>query len=234
MAVGKYTTVANAIRKDIMAGRYGIEGGLPATPDLMQAFGVALSTVKQALGKLEGEGIIRKRGANYYVNMVHTTMTSFVPLPNVRHAPRGSFVRTLHAGFGEVPEHLLEKVQHPTQQVFTRTQVAGDIEEKECPLQLTHRYYFIGLNVAAQKRLTEDPTWDPMWELKQTLKSRDEIASRKVTKEEAEVLSLPDETSVLSLFEVIRDTAGTLLMLQEIVLSPRETLIFEFDFQNVG
>lgn len=71
-----------------------------------------------------------------------------------------------------------------------------------------------------------------MWEIQRMLQSRDEISSRPATDQEAEQLSLPAGTSVIAVWEVIRDPDGTLLMAQELTLSPRETLIFEFSFDN--
>jgi DNA-binding GntR family transcriptional regulator len=232
MATMKYIPLANSLRKEVLSGIYGTEGGLPATSELAKRHSSAVNTVKMALSKLEGEGIIVKRGLNYYVNTIHTTMTRHVPLPHARLHNRRGYVRTLHITSGLIPGHVASKLHLPDRDILIRSQVSGEVNGRELPLQLTTRYYFLSLSDAQVKRLEEDAGWDPMWELTGTLQSRDEVSARPATTQEAEQLKVPDGTTVITVFEVIRDPSGVLLMAQELTLSPRDTLIFEFEFEN--
>jgi hypothetical protein len=83
--------------------------------------------------------------------------------------------------------------------------------------------------------MQNDATYDPMWDETDAptdLVSHDEVTPRLATEGERDLLSLPESTPITSVFEVIRDKSDDLLMAQEIVLSPRTTLIFDFPFTN--
>src|SRR5450755_2641971 len=232
MATMKYIPLANSLRKEVLSGIYGTEGGLPAASEIAKRYSNAVNTVKLALSKLEGEGLIVKRGSNYYVNTIHMTMTQHVPLPHARLHNRRGYVRTLHITSGLLPGHVARKVNLSERDIVIRSQVSGEVNGHELPLQLTTRYYFLSLSDEQVKRLENDAGWDPMWELTGTLQSRDEVSARPATTQEAEELMVPDGTTVITVFEVIRDPNGGLLMAQELTLSPRDTLIFEFAFEN--
>jgi CheY-like chemotaxis protein len=64
----KYLTIANVIRERIGDGTYRIGQQLPASAALAKEHGVALMTVRQALGILQQEGVIEARhGAGTFV-----------------------------------------------------------------------------------------------------------------------------------------------------------------------
>jgi len=234
MVAVKHAALANELRKEILSGRYGSEGGLPVVSEIARNHSMAINTVKVALSRLEGEGLIVNRAGNFYVNGLQIVMTQHVPLPEARLHNRVGYVKTLRVTRDALPDYVRAKLHLPPDKhiVLTRDQVSGEVNGVERPLQLTTRYYFLSLAGDQISRLEQESAYDPMWELTSTLQSRDEISSRPATEQEAAQLKLPDGTSVIAVFEVIRDANGALLMAQEITLSPRDTLIFEFSFEN--
>lgn len=232
MAVGKHIQLADNLRKDIFSGKYGTEGGLPAASSLSTVYGMALNTVKSALFHLEGEGIIVKRGIGYYVNSISITMTQYAPPSHIRYTNGyTSNLNTIEKVL--LPGHLANKLQ-TLQPANYRVQVSGEVVDGEQqPLQLSHRYYFLPISDENLQRMQADATFDPMWaDAPVDLVSHDEITSRAATQEEIGHLNLTKASSVISLWEVIRDKDGNLLLAQEITLSPRIALVFDFPFEN--
>jgi DNA-binding GntR family transcriptional regulator len=78
MAIGKHVALAIELEKDILAGKYGWEGGLPSTSELAQRWNMSINTVKNSLSLLEGKNLIEKRGIGYYVNRIPTVMTQYM------------------------------------------------------------------------------------------------------------------------------------------------------------
>lgn len=231
----KRDIVANKLRKDILAGRYGREGGIPDEGELARINNCARGTVTAALSLLEGEGLVAHRGRSYYVNSLPVVMTQYVPPAYVRYAGRINYVQTI--GSVErttLPAYLAEKLETAeSTAVVSCVRVAGEkVDGKEKPVQLSVRYYFMPLSDEQVQRMQSDPSYDPAWDTSGMLGSYDEVASRPVTQEEQELLLLPATTSVLSLLEIIRNKAGELYMAHESALSPRAALIFGFSFEN--
>ncbi|GAC1660911.1 MAG: hypothetical protein PVS3B3_31210 [Ktedonobacteraceae bacterium] len=233
MKTEKYVSLADVLRKDILAGKYGSEGGLPIASELAKQYKMALNTAKRALSLLEDEGIIQKRGAAYHVGGIDVVMTKYSPPSHQRYS---GFNRNLTAVEKVLlPEHLVAKLRTPQNQfVVSRAQVAGEfVRSKELPLQISYRYYFLPISTEKMQRMQDDATFDPMWQdAPIDLVSHEEVTSRPATSEELGHLSLNNPASILSLLEVIRDEVGNILMAQEIALSPRITLVFDFPFEN--
>lgn len=231
-AQNKHIALANELRKEVLSGRYGSEGGLPVASEIAKAYSVTINTVNLALNRLEGEGIVTKRGAVFYVNSIAVVMTSHVPLPGQRLPGRQGYVKTLRTSEGLLPPHIASTLGVSPESVFTREQVAGEINGHERPLQLSTRYYFLPLTPDQRQHVESDPNYDPMWEIQTTLHSHDEVCSRQATVQEAKLLNIPDDASVLAIWEVIKSPDGTLLMAQTLTLSARKTLIFDYLFEN--
>lgn len=231
----KRDIVANKLRKDILAGKYGREGGIPDEGELAKISNCARGTVVAALTLLEGEGLVVHRGRSYYVNSLPVVMTRYVPPAYVRYAGRINYVQTIgNVERTTLPVYLAEKLETShTTPVVSCVRVAGEtVDGKEKPVQLSVRYYFMPLSDEQVQRMQSDPSYDPAWDGSGLLGTCDEVASRPVTQEEQELLLLPASTSVLSLLEIIRDKAGALYMAHESALSPRSKLIFGFSFEN--
>jgi DNA-binding GntR family transcriptional regulator len=237
MTVSKHAALAAELEKDILSGKYGWEGGLPTTSELAQQCNMSVNTVKIALTVLETKDLIEKRGAGYYVNRVPTLMTQHVPPVNLRYARPGYCKNIGPVKRIAPPAHLAEKIDiSPSELTVYRVQVSGElVEGNERPLQLSYRYHILPVSDEQIKQMEHTPTYDPMWEPAQAvdLDSRDEVTPRLATEGERDLLNLPENTPINSIFEVIRDKkGGKALMMQELVLSPRTTLIFDFPFTN--
>ncbi len=236
MSVSKHIALANELEKDILSGKYGWSGGLPTASELAQTQNMSINTVKNALAVLEGKDLIEKRGIAYYVNRVPTVMTQYVPPAHTR-------IRTGYCkNLGPVkhiplPAHIADKLDlSKSDLVVYRVQVSGElVEASEHPLQLSYRYHLLPLSDEKVKQMDNNAAYDPMWDDTEQaieLMSHDEVTPRLSTNGESDLLNLPESTPVASVFEVISDKAGKPLMIQEIILSPRTTLIFDFPFIN--
>ncbi len=236
MATGKHANLAIELERDILAGKYGWEGGLPSASELAQTWNMSINTVKNALSLLEGKDLIEKRGIGYYINRTPTVMTQHVPSAHIR-LEREGYNNTIGPVRRIVlPDHLAKKLKIEAKQVVHRVQVSGEITEgNEKPLQIAYRYYILPISDDKLQRMQNDATYDPMWndeDVMIELLSHDEVTPRLATEGERDILNLPESTPVSNVFETISDTNGKLLMVQEVILSPRTTLIFDFPFIN--
>jgi DNA-binding GntR family transcriptional regulator len=237
MVANKHSSLASELEKEILTGKYGWEGGLPTASELTQLWKMSINTVKNALSLLEGKGIIEKRGTAYYVNRVPTTMTQYVPQAHVRINNKGYSKTIKTEAHVKLPDHIAQKANVSDMEVVYRLQLSGEMkEETEKPLQITHRYYLLPLTEEKINKIIADENYDPMWndlETETNLLSHDEIAPRIATDKEAEQLDLPKSTPVNSVIEIIKDEESkNTLIVQELVLSPRSTLIFDYPFKN--
>lgn len=236
MATGKHTNLAIELEKDILAGRYGWEGGLPGASELAQTWNMSINTVKNALSLLEGKNLIEKRGIGYYINRTPTVMTQHVPSAHIRLEKEGYNTTVGPVKRVPLPENLANKIKTEVKSVVYRVQVSGEIVEgNERPLQIANRYYLLAISDEKLQRMQNDATYDPMWndeDVLVELLSHDEVTPRLATEGERDILNLPETTPISNVFETISDTNGKLLMVQEVVLSPRTTLIFDFPFKN--
>ena len=235
MAASKQTALANELEKEINAGAFGWEGGLPSLQELAQRQNMSVNTVKAALALLEGRGIIEKRGGGYSVNKIPTAMTMYVAPAHTRR--KDGYVRNI----GPVkrvsaPKQLTDKLHISQKEVSYRVQVSGEVAEgNEKPFQLTYRYHLLPVTDEDMQRMDNDATYDVMWHgssVPVELLSHDEVSSRLATEGERDLLNLPEETPIVHVFESISDRNGNILMAQDVILSPRATLIFDFPFTN--
>lgn len=236
----KHTILAIELEKEILAGKYGWQGGLPGTSELAQAFTMSINTVKNALALLEGKNLIEKRGIGYYVNLIPTVMTQYVPPAHIRLQSQQREGYCTNVGSVKkvaLPDHLAEKLHYASGElVVYRVQVSGEIAEgHEKPMQISYRYHFQPLPDEMIQRMQDEATYDPMWNdasVPTELVTHDEVTVRSATESERNLLGLPESTSITNIFESIHDKDGNLFMAQEIISSPRRTLVFDFAFIN--
>ncbi|MCB1129986.1 MAG: GntR family transcriptional regulator [Verrucomicrobiae bacterium] len=57
----RYETIANELREEILAGRYGRDGRMPSEANLVDRFGASRPTVAKALRLLGEEGLVERR-----------------------------------------------------------------------------------------------------------------------------------------------------------------------------
>lgn len=233
MTEKKRDILASYLRRDILSGKYGSEGGIPEERELVRTSGFARGTVNSALTLLEGEGLIVQRGHMYYVNSLPITMTSYVPPASDRH--KHNFVRNIgKIERRSLPEHLVVKLEVPSDTaVIFCNRLAGEIVDgKEKPTQLSSRYYFLPLSEDQVQRMRDNASYDPAWDTSDVLKCIDKTVVRPGTSEELKALTLPEGTAIQALTETIREHGGKIVMFHEDVLAPRIELSFAFEFVN--
>ena len=226
-------TFLNSLRKDILSGLYGTQGGLPGPIELVRRSGLSRGTINSILSVLEGEGLIAYQNDGYYVNSVNVVMTQYCAPSVVRF--RDGYIHNIETQTQKpLPRYMEEKLEVQNISGFYRVQLAGErVEGQEHPLQLTYRWYVLPLTNDDILQMRGNAAFDPMWsKTPENLVSYDEVTSRPGTDEELEQLMLPKRTSVLAVWESIFDADGKLLMTQEITLSPRHALTFRFPFVN--
>jgi len=234
----KHIILANEIRKDILAGRYGMEGGLPGLDELTRRSGLARNTVRSALLILEGEKVIVERDRNYFVNSpVVTTMTQYVWPVAVRmqqYARKGEIRNVGEVRRIQLPEHLVDKVGL-TPPVTVVLQLCTSVEigdQEETPMQIARYYYFMPLTDDQIQHMQNDARYDVLLECPEDLVRQDQIFPRMPTNEEIEILKVPAGMPVLNVLSTVLDENGTVLLFQDLTRVPRAMLEYRYSFKN--
>ena len=233
MAPEKYVRIVDELRRNIFAGLYGPQGGLPTAQAIATNYNVTVNTAGKALSYLEGEKLVVKHGSNFYVNALNVRMTEHVPASHIR-LTHGYTRNISSVDMVDLPIHIMEKLAIPTTKAIYRAQISGEQDGNEfIPVQIARRYYFLELTNEEVTNMVNDATYDPMWtKVPVQLLSHDDIAARNATGEETQLLNLSHTSSVLDVWEVIYNMSGNVLMAQEITLSPRMKHSFRYPFDN--
>jgi len=234
----KHIALANEIRKDILAGKYGTEGGLPGLDELSRRSGLARNTVRSALLLLEGEKVIVERDRNYFVNVRSVTMTQYVPPLQERMKASGktAFVRNLEPVENAVlPDYIADmlNLEHGTPCVF-RYRISGEltVDMKEKPTRLLRYYYLIPLTTGQLEKLNSEPATDILFESAPVQMIReDTLSARQLTAEEAKLLDIPENTAVMSVQIVNTTMEGGYLLVQESVFVG-VSFTYKYSFEN--
>jgi DNA-binding GntR family transcriptional regulator len=229
-----YIELANSLRRDITGGVYGTEGGLPGAAELARRHSLSEVTVRKALAILEAEKLIVSRDRTFFVNKISFTMTQYIPPVHIRRSQYAENVESVRRIL--LPRHIADKLRlSEAKMVVFRAQISGEVSDDglEKPFKLSHHYYLIPITDEQLQRMQDDANFDVMWESTPDLMvCHDEQTPRLPTQEEAAFLKLSETTPVNSLFITIGSTDGNLLLVQELVLSPRVTLIYDYTFDN--
>ena len=101
-----YVRIADELRKDIAAGRYGVGKALPSIAKLGERFGAAGATVERALAVLREEDLITSRqGTPSIVARLPEQETAGEPLEDEVEGPSEEFT-LLWGQLQEIKEHL--------------------------------------------------------------------------------------------------------------------------------
>jgi DNA-binding GntR family transcriptional regulator len=235
--VRKYTELANELRKDILSGKYGTEGGLPGADELTRRSGLARNTVNSALALLEGEGLIKSRDRIFYVNITSQDMTQYVPPLNVRMQSSGkiAFMENIAPiEVKQIPEEIADRLGIARESIGTfRFRVGGEVlEGQKKPSQLKKYWYLISLNEEQLQQLRDDPNTDILVKYApEDLRAHDEISSRLPTQEEMKLLSLSEFTPITQVNIITRDTSGNILLFQDLTFVG-VVLTYDYGFKN--
>ena len=233
----KQDILANDLRKDILSGKYGTEGGIPGLDELVRRSGLARNTVRAAMTTLEEEKLIVEQDRNYFVNpLIVTTMTQYVLPVAIRmqkYARSGKIVNLEDVRRTWLPEHLQYRLGlTPVSVVF---QACSSIECKdstETPMQIAHYYYFMPLSDKQIQNMQADAAYDVLLECEDELVRRDEISTRLPTNSEIEILRIPSGMPVLTVSSTVYDKTGSILLFQELTRIPRAVLEYRYSFKN--
>lgn len=235
--IKQYIALANSIRKDIMSGKYGTEGGIPAIEELVEKSKLSRATVYKALAILESERLIVSRNRTFYVNITSQDMTQYVPPLTVQMQNTGkiAFIENVTPiEIAPLPDEIADKLRmaHSTMSTF-RFRVGGEIVEgQKKPAQLKRYWYLISLNEEQIRQLQDDPSTDLLVKYApEDLQAHDEISSRLATQEEMELLSLTDLTPVTQVHIVTRDALGNILLFQDLTFLG-VVLAYDYAFKN--
>ena len=111
----RYLQLAAGLRTDILAGRYDAQHPFPTESELCAAHGVSRFTVREALRRLQNEGLIaRRRGSGTVVHPAAARGgTLHQPLSNVGEIlqyARDTHVTYSRAGIGVLPRWLADSI----------------------------------------------------------------------------------------------------------------------------
>jgi len=104
-----YLQVAEAIRQRIASGQYQHDERIPSEKELCREFGLSLLTVRQAVGLLAGEGVLRKiPSKGTYVRKMDWQAASFYlrGLDDYLAEGRNTKVKILKARMEKMPDEL--------------------------------------------------------------------------------------------------------------------------------
>ena len=233
----RYVSFANELRKEILSGKYGFEGGLPGIKELGRRSKLAYNTIYRSLTLLVGEKLLIERDSAFFVNTSTITMTQYVPPPRISMPQRGKtpFIRNIApVERTSLPDFIADSVglEHGTMSTF-RYRIAGEIQDdKEVPSSLATYHYIISLSDEQIQDLQDDPHADILAELYPVPMMRyDLVASRHPTHEEAQLLSVTENTPILDLRIVNRDLNRNILLIQQLVLLGT-SLNYSYTFEN--
>lgn len=235
--VAKYIELANQLRRDILSGLYGSEGGLPGINELVKRSGLAANTVYRALSMLEGECLLIQRDQTYFVNRISVSLSSYVPPHYLLMQSQGktSFaVNIIPAEVVPLPDEIASRIPMTVGIPVThRLRILGETEgEQKKPTWLVEYWYLIPLSEEQRQRMRDNPHLHILPEASPVNLYRfDQISARQPTAEEAQYLQIEQMTPVLDFRSIVRDRGGHPLLYQQLVLLGT-TLTYSYDFEN--
>lgn len=233
-----YIQLANDLRRDILAGKYGTEGGLPGVEELARRSKLSINTVYRSLTLLLGEKLIVERDRNYFVSVNSIAMTQYVPplAERMKASGKTTFVRNLEPVENAIlPDYIADMLDlhHGTPCVY-RYRISGELtaDGKEKPTRLLKYYYIIPITTEQLEKLNNEPGTDILFESAPAQMVRgDTLSARHLTAEEAKLLGIPEDTAVMSLQIVNTTMEGNYLLVQESVFVG-VTFTYKYAFEN--
>lgn len=118
-AAPRYLQLAGELRSEILSGKFAARDQFPTENELCQRYAVSRFTVREALRRLQNEGLIaRRRGSGTVVQPAAARGgTLHQPLSNVGEIlqyARGSSVTYRPAGAGLLPRRIAEQIEGDT------------------------------------------------------------------------------------------------------------------------
>ncbi|MGY0388182.1 GntR family transcriptional regulator [Nocardioides sp. WG-D5] len=238
--------IAEDLRTEIRTGALEEGERLPSTAQLMERYGVAYQTARQAIAALKAEGLIDSRaGSGVFVRR----RPPLIRLGSARYsrrlrergqAPLQAEAETagldwrqeiLELGITPAPSWVAEWFGiEPGAETFVRrrrTWVEGE------PTQLADSYYLP--EVVRGTLVTEENTGPggSYARLEEAghhiIHFREELEARQPTPEEAEEIQLPSGVPVIELHRIAFTTGGPLEVFRSVMAGNRHTFAYEFE-----
>lgn len=152
----RYLQLAAELREAVTGGEFAGPKGFPTETALCKRFGVSRFTVREALRRLEAEGLIeRKRGSGTVVQPAAARGGALhQPLSNVGELlqyARDSKIGYSREGSGPLPDDVAEQIAGSTGGDWTRFRGTRRPEGDPLPIAVTHAYFHESLNEAVDR-----------------------------------------------------------------------------------
>lgn len=152
-ATPRYLQVAAELRNEILSGKFAVRDQFPTESELCQRYEVSRFTIREALRRLQNEGLIsRKRGSGTVVQPAAARGgTLHQPLSNVGEIlqyARDTRINYERAGRGPLPRVVAEKIGEDCSGDWTRFRGLRLHEGDTLPIAATDAYFHQSLDKA--------------------------------------------------------------------------------------
>jgi len=152
----RYLQVAGELRAEILSGKFSARDQFPTESDLCQRYGVSRFTIREALRRLQNEGLIaRKRGSGTVVQPASARGgTLHQPLSNVGEIlqyARDTHVTYEPRGRGDLPRDISEQIAEDTSGAWTCFRGVRSPQLDGQPIAATDAYFHESVDAAVTK-----------------------------------------------------------------------------------
>jgi len=215
----RYIELADQLRSEILAGRFAQPDVFPTESELCEAHGVSRFTIREALRKLQSEGLIaRRRGSGTVIQpaaaragALHQPLSNVAEILQYAHDTRISFEPV---GIVKIPRSHAEQIGIDPDSLWYKLRGIRTREGDATPIALTDAYLHADLADAAKKIDTakrtlfqqiEDLCGVPVARVTQ------DIQAVPANAEAAALLGIPRQSACLRIMRCYLDNRGRIL-----------------------
>jgi DNA-binding GntR family transcriptional regulator len=214
----RYIQVAGELRGEILSGKFAEKDQFPTESELCQRYGVSRFTIREALRRLQSEGLIaRRRGSGTVVQPAAARGGALhQPLSNVGEIlqyARDTRVRYETRGHGPLPRRVAEQIDAATEGEWFVFRGVRRHEGDALPIAVTDAYFHETLaDAVARFDLESNTLFSQIEQLAGVSVGRvtQDIQAVAASVEVAEALGLPRRAPVLRILRCYCDGQGHL------------------------